>query len=116
MEATIARYNEQADELTAQYGEPLSEQSQVAAYILEQNPALATREKMQELADVLQIQYVFDFNAAGEVVATNSPYANFTLSEDPADQSYEFRKLLQGVDTWCRSPRPTRCPASCAST
>ena len=105
MEATIARYNEQADELTAQYGERYLSKAQAAAYILEQNPALATREKMQELADVLQIQYVFDFNAAGEVVATNSPYANFTLSEDPADQSYEFRKLLQGVDHLVQDPR-----------
>ena len=32
------------------------------------------------------------------MTATNSSFTNFVLSEDPEDQSYEFRKLLQGVD------------------
>ena len=40
------------------------------------------------------------------MTVTNSPYSNFQLSEDPADQSYEFRKLLQGVDSLIQEPMP----------
>ncbi len=103
---TIERTESAADELTAQYNERYLSKAEVAAYIIERNPSLATRPKLQELADALQIQSVFVFNTAGEMTATNSSYTNFTLSEDPEDQSYEFRKLLQGVDSLVQEPQP----------
>ena len=70
-----------------------------ATYVLDSNPELATREKLQELADALEVQYLFTFDLDGKMTATNSNFTNFSLSDDPADQSYEFRKLLQGVDS-----------------
>ena len=103
---TIERTEAAADDLTEQYNARYLSKAKVAAYIIERNPSLATRPKLQELADALQIQSVFVFNAAGEMSATNSSYTNFTLSEDPADQSYEFRKLLQGVDSLVQEPQP----------
>ncbi len=95
---SIERSQASADELEAQYGERYLSKAEVAAYIIDHNPSLATREKLAELADALDIQYIFTFDAQGVMTATNSNFTNFTLSEDPADQSYEFRKLLQGVD------------------
>ena len=96
--STIERSQDRAAELEDQYNERYLSKAQVAAYILDRNPSLATREKLQELADVLQIQYLFTFDINGTMTATNSNFANFVLSEDPEDQSYDFRKLLQGVD------------------
>ena len=64
------------------------------------------RAKLQELANVLQIKHVFVFNDQGVMTGTNSSYTNFTLSEDPEDQSYEFRKLLQGVEYLVQEPMP----------
>lgn len=95
---SIERSQASAAELEDQYGERYLSKAEVAAYIIDQNPELATREKLGELADALQIQYIFTFNDQGVMTATNSSYTNFVLSEDPADQSFEFRKLLQGVD------------------
>ena len=46
------------------------------------------------------------FNADGVLTATNSPYSNFVLSEDPEDQSYAFRALLQGVEYIVQEPMP----------
>ena len=106
IEAAIERTDAQADALTAQYDERYLNKAEVAAYILDANPALKTRDKLQELADVLQIQYVYVFDGAGVLTSTNSSYANFALSDDPADQSYEFRKLLQGVDHVIQDPMP----------
>lgn len=96
--STIDRSQDRAAELEEQYNERYLSKARVAAYILDQNPELANREKLQELADALQIQYLFTFDLNGTMTATNSNFTNFSLSEDPEDQSYEFRKLLQGVD------------------
>ena len=104
--STIKRNQQRADELTEQYGERYLSKAQVAAYIIDNNPELATRAKLQELADALQIQYVFTFDDQGVMTATNSSFTNFTLSEDPEEQSYEFRKLLQGVEYLVQEPQP----------
>lgn len=104
--STIKRSQRRADELTEQYGERYLSKAQVAAYIIDNNPELATREKLQELADALQIQYVFTLDDRGVMTATNSSFTNFTLSEDPEEQSYEFRKLLQGVEYLVQELQP----------
>ena len=101
---TISSTNERADDLTEQYNERYLSKARVAAYIIEQNPELATKEKMQELADALQIVNVYRFDLNGDMVASNAPYEHFTLSEDPEDQSYAFRQLLQGVDEYIQEP------------
>ena len=106
IERTIERTNEQADALTEQYNERYLSKAETAAYILDRNPELENKASLQELADVLQVQYLYVFDGAGTMTSTNSPYTNFTLSEDPADQSYEFRKLLQGVDHLIQQPQP----------
>lgn len=105
IEDTIQRAETRADELTAQYSERYLSKCRTAAYIIEHNPALATRDKLQELADVLQIKSVFVFDGSGTMTATNSTYTNFVLSDDPTSQSYEFRQLLQGVEYVVQEPR-----------
>ena len=105
IEGTIQRAETRADELTAQYSERYLSKCRTAAYIIEHNPALATRDKLQELADVLQIKSVFVFDGSGTMTATNSTYTNFVLSDDPTSQSYEFRQLLQGVEYVVQEPR-----------
>lgn len=105
VEETIQRATDRMDALTNQYSERYLSKARVAGYVLDHNPGLANREDLQRLADVLQIQYVYVLDATGALTATNSSYANFTLSEDPADQSFEFRKLLQGVDAVVQKPQ-----------
>ena len=101
---TISTTNKRADDLTAQYNKRYLSKAKVAGYILDQNPALATKAKMQELADALQVKNVYLFDVNGEMVASNAPYEHFTLSDDPKSQSYGFRRLLQGVDEYVQEP------------
>ncbi len=101
---TIDRVNDRADELTVQYDERYLSKARVAAYILEANPALATKPKMQELADVLQVSGVYLFDGSGSMVVSNAPYEHFTLSTDETDQSFAFWQLLQGVDSYVQEP------------
>ena len=90
--------DDRADSLRAQYSERYLNKCRTAAYILEHNSSLATKQNLQKLADVLQIQSVSVFDAVGNMTQTNTSYTNFSLSTDPNSQSYAFRKLLQGVE------------------
>lgn len=103
---SIQRADERMGALQDQYGERYLGKARVAGYILDKNPALENREDLQRLADVLMIQYLFTFDGNGTMTATNSSYANFTMSEDPESQSYEFRKLLQGADSVVQDAMP----------
>ena len=96
--ATIQQTDDRADALRSQYSERYLNKAQLAAYVLEKNPKLANKSDLQRLADVLQVQYVDIFDEQGNMSVTNSTYASYTLSTDPNDASYGFRRLLQGVD------------------
>lgn len=105
IEQTMRTAEDRAAALTDQYSERYLSKARTGAYIIDQNPSLASdRAKLQELADVLQIQYVFTFDAQGNLVASNSTFVNFSLSDDPSSQSYDFRKLLQGVSEVVQDP------------
>ncbi len=107
IERAITSAREQASDLTAQYNERYLGKAQVAGYALDANPELRADEaKLQELSDALHVQYLFIFDGAGVMTETNSPYVNFTLSDDPSDQSYPFRQLLQGVEYYIQDPMP----------
>lgn len=95
---TITRMNDEADSLQEQYNRRYLNKCQVLAYILDANPSLANKSDMQRLADVLDVQYTYTFDAEGNLASTNSSFTNYALSDDPDDYSYEFRSLLQGVD------------------
>ncbi|WP_101722387.1 mechanosensitive ion channel domain-containing protein [Eggerthella timonensis] len=103
---TIQRSTERMEDLNDQYGERYLSKTRVAGYILDRNPALENKADLQKLADVLQVQYVFAYDETGAMTATNSSYANLTLSDSPDDQSFEFRKLLQGADSVVQDPQP----------
>ena len=96
--ATIQQTDDRADSLRSQYSERYLSKAKVAAYVLERNPQLANKADLQRLADVLQVQYVDIFDEQGNMSVTNSTYSSYTLSTNPSDASYEFRRLLQGVD------------------
>lgn len=106
LEQTIQRANDRAETLRAQYDERYLNKTEVAAYILDRNPALANKADLQRLSEVLQVQYLYVFNAQGNMTATSSSYVNFTLSDDPNDQSYEFKQLLQGVSSVVQDAQP----------
>lgn len=98
VEETLATANTRMEELKAQYDERYLSKCKVAGYILDENPNLRTRDSLQELASTLQVQYLFTFDSNGDLQATNAPFSNYSLSTDPSQSSYEFRKLLQGAD------------------
>lgn len=103
---TLERSQQRADDLTQQFSDEYLAKAKVAAYILDQNPSLANHDKLAELSDLLNCEYLFVFNGTGKLIATDSNFTNFTLSQNPEDQSYEFNKMLQGVEYIVQDPMP----------
>ena len=66
------------------------------------NPVLTGRflPHLQYLCDSFGLSSIYIFNDKGRVIATNQPWWNFVLSDDPEAQSYPFRDVLKNVDSY----------------
>ncbi|MCR5731596.1 MAG: mechanosensitive ion channel family protein [Sphaerochaetaceae bacterium] len=53
---------------------------------------------LQTLCDSFGLSSIYIFNDKGRVIATNTPWWNFELSNDPNAQSYAFRDVLINSD------------------
>ena len=95
---TLNTYREQRDNLNDFLDDYYATQCWLAGQIVNTTGRdRLTRQDMQHYADDLNVKYIYAFDQRGRVVVTNSPYDHYSLSEDPADPSYEFRSLLDGV-------------------
>lgn len=101
---TIAEYDNQMKELQEIYNQEYLKMTQFASQLVTDYEELKTREYMQELAAILGVSYVYIFDEDGNVILTNSSRKNFTLSEDPAERSYELRSLLNGKEYLIQEP------------
>lgn len=88
---------DEVSELTKEYNRRYLNKAKTAAGILSRNPALWNRTDMQTLSRALGVEYLLIFDRDGKEVVSDSSYVNFRISENPDDQSFAFRKLLQGV-------------------
>ena len=57
-----------------------------------------TAQDMQRYADALKVKYIYLFGRDGKVIVTNSPFDSFRISDDPADYSNQFRRVLEGLE------------------
>ena len=57
-----------------------------------------TAKDMQRYADALKVKYIYLFDRSGKVIVTNSPFDSFKISDDPEHYSYQFRRVLEGLD------------------
>ena len=95
---TIERNAERQSELENEYSTRYLTKCKIAAHIIDANSGLATKEKLQELADVLQIAAVYVLDGNGDMIASSTPVKSYSLSTDPSESSYEFRELLGGKE------------------
>lgn len=98
VEREIQSYEDERESVTEQYNERYLNKAQIAAYILTKSPELEDRDHLAELSSMLGVESINVFDKDGVQTATNSPYTEVRISDDPEDQSYEFRKLLVGME------------------
>ena len=106
VQKTINSNADDVELITSQYNRRYLNKCQVASYILGGNPQLQTKEDMKELSQVLGVEFLLIFDENGKVTVTDSNYVNFQISNDPEEQSYEFNKLLQGVEYVIQDAQP----------
>lgn len=96
LEETVDRYEDELEQLREEYNDIYLNKCRIAAHIIQSAPGQITRSSLKEICDALDITYIYVFDNDGAVSVTNSPYSNFKISDNPDDQSYEFRDLLKG--------------------
>lgn len=101
---TLASNTKRADALQDQYTQRYINKNHLAAYMIERNPELATHDKLVEMADVLQIAYIYVFDGDGAMTSSNTSQRSYSLSTTYGDSSYEFRSLLSGKDEYIQDP------------
>ena len=97
---TLETLNRNKDTLkteTEQYRSQNLAKARVAAYICNQSPdELLSREFMIELRNALDVEAVTLIDKDGHTKAADSNLWSFSISDNPEDQSYAFRKVLSG--------------------
>ena len=102
---TMKNTTKSANALQKEFSTRYLNKARIAAYAVDENPALATRADLTKLADDLRVDMISVFDATGKRVASTEADRGFTLSENPEDQSYAFRRLLQGSESLVQKPQ-----------
>ncbi len=93
-------------ELTRLFEQDYTERAQEISSLLSCNPSLMEPAKLEVLSGLLDVNYVYIFNANGETEATNDVFVDFVLSDDPEAQSYPFWAVIKGyTDVLVQEPR-----------
>ena len=102
---TLNSYEEQRTKLNRFLDDFYLTQCKLASALIEQDKAEnLTWKDMQHYADLLQVKYIYLFDREGKVVVTNSPYDQLTASDDPENFTYQFRRVLEGLEYLVMSP------------
>ena len=94
----IADKQDRVDLLRAEYDNIYLEKCRVATYIIEHTPEeMISYEFMIRLKNNLGVDSINIIDRTGVVTASDSRVWGYKLSNDKSDQSYQFRKLLDGT-------------------
>ena len=106
IEKEIKKLQDEKEEMTELYDARYLNKARIAAYITEKKPELSDKEKLVELAGILDVDSINIFDENGEQIATSTPFIKFSLSQDLESQSYEFNKLLLGMEYLIQEAQP----------
>ena len=102
---TLNTYKEQRKKLNDWLDDFYLTQCGIAAQLVtEAGRDNLTRQNMQDMADALNVAYVYAFDQKGKVAVTNSPFDHFSLGDGPEAPTYGFHALLDGVYSMITEP------------
>ena len=88
---------EEADLIRDQFDESYVEKARLLGRIVEDmDEDGLTMEFMDGLAEKLDVSRIRYFDTEGNTIAASGSFWGLKLSDDPEDQTYEFRKILEG--------------------
>ena len=74
------------------------------AEILAGHPESMTKEVLEDISGKLGTQYIMLFDEKGNQIASSADYRGFSLGTTAEDSTYDFRRLLLGVDPIVHEP------------
>ncbi|MBQ6456765.1 MAG: mechanosensitive ion channel family protein [Mogibacterium sp.] len=80
------------------YNQKYERESRRIASLLNKYPELLNSSWLQEAADITGADYIMIYNADGREMISNSHYRGLALGTDESSATYDFRRLLRGVD------------------
>lgn len=83
-------------ELSQQFAQDYTERAQEIALLLKKNHSLLKRSNVVRLANAQGVKTLYIFDGNGHTEVTNDVYDDFTLSDNPDDQSYAFWSIIRG--------------------
>ncbi len=104
VERSLANHEETVEILKSRNDRSNLSKGQTAAYIITKRPDMINRASLREINRALGSEAVYVFDDSGRMSAASSYYTDFVLSDDPSSQSYDFRKLLHGVEYFIQEP------------
>lgn len=81
-------------------------EARIVSHILSSNPELRTKEHLDELSDIFDLEYIMMFDADGVETLSNSGIMGFVISDDPESQSYAFNVLKYGIPYVVQDAQP----------
>ncbi len=83
-------------ELSQQFAQDYTERAQEIALLLKKNRSLLKHSNVVRLANAQGVKTLYVFDGNGHTEVTNDVYDDFTLSDNPDDQSYAFWSIIRG--------------------
>lgn len=96
IETIIDDNQDRLSQITKEYNEEYEGRAENLAYLIDLDKTLVNDKYIADLAKKAHVQNLYVINANGTLDASNSPFKDFQLSKDPADQSYEFWNIIRG--------------------
>lgn len=103
---TLAKNNEDIALIREQYNQRYLNKCQTASYILSANHQLWEKADLARLSEAIGAEFLLIFDKDGKEVISDSTYVNFSISDNPEDQSYPFGSLLQGQEYYIQEAQP----------
>ena len=99
---TVTKYDTAHQKITERNDYCTQRTAQLAAYMVSRFPDMKNTEGLATLAKIAGCEEIRLFDTEGKTIATSRGKDGFVLSEDPETPSFEFRRLLTGVNTYCQ--------------
>ncbi|MCR5108145.1 MAG: mechanosensitive ion channel family protein [Lachnospiraceae bacterium] len=79
------------------YDKRLTRIAMIAADFINNNPSKINKTSLKEMKEALNVEHILIYDSSGTVTLSDSSYKGLTLSRDPDNSSYNFRRLLGGI-------------------
>ncbi|MDO4939888.1 MAG: mechanosensitive ion channel family protein [Lachnospiraceae bacterium] len=104
--STIEKYEVTQQKITERNDFCVQRIADFASYMVNRFPEMKSTAGLATLADIAGCREIRIYDTEGRTAVSSRGKDSFVLSDDPDEQSYEFRRLLNGTQKYCQPAMP----------